>query len=448
MRKRAALYVRVSTAEQRDHGLSVDSQIDALQKYCVENNLLVVDIYNDAGISARKKYKSRPALLRLLDDCKSKRVDLILFTKLDRWFRSVADYYSVQSVLDEAKIPWRAIWEDYETETSAGIFKVNIMLSIAQAESDRTSERIKAVNQYQREHGFLPSGKAPAGYIRTSKSSLEYDPETKDAIHAFFETYLNTFSPAQAMDAAREHGFTLSRKNANCLLQKEPYYGTYFGIKTPAYITQKQHELILQSRNAYTRKADQNRIYLFTGLLFCANCGSRMVAKMSKHARKGATMEFPYYVCRTRTSRRIDICGSQGHIMESHLEAYLLDHMCDLIDEYNAETQKITGRAKAAESKVPKVKGRLERLKNVYLDGDISREEYLAKTAELKAQLAELERLAIPAIPVKQLPLDWKETYMQLTQEGKKAFWHRTIRRIEIKKNPLNPDKVKKVYFV
>ena len=147
-KKRAAIYVRVSTAEQKEHGLSVDNQLDALKNYCQERGFSIAGIYNDAGISARKKYRSRPALLQLLEDCQKHKIDIILFTKLDRWFRSVADYYAVQQVLDGAKVPWRAIWEDYETETSAGVFKVNIMLSVAQAESDRTSERIKAVLEY------------------------------------------------------------------------------------------------------------------------------------------------------------------------------------------------------------------------------------------------------------------------------------------------------------
>lgn len=184
-KKRAAIYVRVSTAEQRDHGLSVDSQIDALQKYCRENGLDVAGIYNDAGISARKKYKARPALLQLIQDCKDHKIDIILFTKLDRWFRSVADYYEVQSQLDAAKVPWRAIWEDYETETSAGVFKVNIMLSIAQAESDRTSERIRAVNEYRKSQGYIIVGKMPLGYIRTSASTIDFDPKTKDAMQTF-----------------------------------------------------------------------------------------------------------------------------------------------------------------------------------------------------------------------------------------------------------------------
>ena len=112
--KRAALYVRVSTQEQKKHGLSVDSQITALQKYCNENNLDVVGIYNDAGISARKPYSKRPALIRLLEDCESGKIDQILFTRLDRWFRSVSGYHEVQSRLDACNVPWRTIWEDYQ----------------------------------------------------------------------------------------------------------------------------------------------------------------------------------------------------------------------------------------------------------------------------------------------------------------------------------------------
>lgn len=50
--KRCALYVRVSTQEQKNSGLSVDSQIAALEKYCEEQGYTVAGVYNDAGISA------------------------------------------------------------------------------------------------------------------------------------------------------------------------------------------------------------------------------------------------------------------------------------------------------------------------------------------------------------------------------------------------------------
>lgn len=441
--KRAAIYVRVSTAEQKEHGLSVDNQLDALKSYCQERGFTVAGIYNDAGISARKKYKSRPALLKLLEDCQKHKIDIILFTKLDRWFRSVADYYAVQQVLDGAKVPWRAIWEDYETETSAGVFKVNIMLSVAQAESDRTSERIKAVLEYKREHGHIIAGRMPLGYIRASSTTIDYDPTTKDAMQAFFDTYLNTYSPAKAIDAAKELGLRITRKNAHDILDKEPYYGTYYGVEVPAYITPEQHKIIENARVHYARTPKYDRVYIFTGLIFCATCGARMGSKLSKHIKaSGEMIEKGYYQCRTNTMRK-GICEKPAFMMEYKLEEYLIEHMSELIEDYTADIAQSQEKAKDAEKEIARIKSKLQRLKDVYLDGDMSRAEYIEKTSQLKADIVELESQKVPLSPIKQFPDDWAEIYRQLSKEGKRDFWHRTIRRIEI-----DGKKVTKVFFV
>lgn len=441
--KRAAIYVRVSTAEQKEHGLSVDNQLGALKNYCQERGFLVAGIYNDAGISARKKYKSRPALLQLLEDCQKHKIDIILFTKLDRWFRSVADYYEVQSQLDAAKVPWRAIWEDYETETSAGVFKVNIMLSIAQAESDRTSERIKAVNRYRREQGHLIVGRMPLGYLRTSSSTIDYDPAVKDALQAFFDTYLDTYSPAKAMDVAKSLGLRMSRKTAHFILDKEPYYGTYYGVDVPAYITPEQHKIIEQARVHYPRTPKEDRVYIFTGLIFCSACGARMGSKLSRHTRvAGEVTERGYYQCRTKTTKKY-VCEKPAFTMEQRLENYLIDHMSDLISEYEASIVQSREKARDAEKEIIRIKSKLQRLKDVYLDGDMPRSEYVEKATKLKVDMAELESQRVPLSPIAQLPDDWEEMYRQLSKEGKRDFWHRTIRRIEI-----DGKKVSKVFFV
>ena len=99
--KRVALYIRVSTEEQARHGLSLEEQRKSLEAYAAQHKFAIVGVYEDAGISARKPYKKRPALLRLLDDCKAGKIDVILFIKLDRWFRNVGNYYAVQDILDQ-----------------------------------------------------------------------------------------------------------------------------------------------------------------------------------------------------------------------------------------------------------------------------------------------------------------------------------------------------------
>ena len=50
--KKVGLYVRVSTQEQKLHGISIENQLDALQQYCREKGYFVAAIYNDAGVSA------------------------------------------------------------------------------------------------------------------------------------------------------------------------------------------------------------------------------------------------------------------------------------------------------------------------------------------------------------------------------------------------------------
>ena len=142
---RVALYCRVSSEEQVRHGYSLGAQLTALKEYAKKHRYAVMGEFVDEGISARKSYKKRPALLRLLEAVQDDQVDIILFIKLDRWFRNVKAYYQVQPILDQHNTAWQAILEDYETVTASGRLKVNIMLSVAENEADRTAERIKFV---------------------------------------------------------------------------------------------------------------------------------------------------------------------------------------------------------------------------------------------------------------------------------------------------------------
>ena len=99
--KRVGCYERVSTEEQALKGFSIDAQIDNLEEYCKDKKLKVVDHYTDEGISGAKPPLKRPALQRLLDDVAAGKIDMILFTKLDRWFRSVPEYFKVQEILEQ-----------------------------------------------------------------------------------------------------------------------------------------------------------------------------------------------------------------------------------------------------------------------------------------------------------------------------------------------------------
>ena len=86
---RVDLYIRVSGQEQAIKGLSLEAQQEDLEVYAKERGWVIVGVYIDAAKTARKRLGKRTNFLRMLEDVKQDKVDLILFTCLDRWFRSI-----------------------------------------------------------------------------------------------------------------------------------------------------------------------------------------------------------------------------------------------------------------------------------------------------------------------------------------------------------------------
>lgn len=424
--KRVALYVRVSTAEQRDQGISVESQIEALRAYCRQNGYTEAGLYNDAGVSARCSYKRRPGLLQMIQDCQDKKIDLIIVTKLDRFFRSVPDYYAVMEQV--GAVPWRAIWEDYETETSSGIFKVNIMLSIAQAESDRTSERIKAVNEYRKAQGQVVAGSAPLGYT-IRKGDIFKNELVRDAVSTFFAVYLQTTSPTKAIDAAAEYGVNISRPQALRMLKSEVYAGNAYGCSCDAYITTEEHQYILGTlEGRKTRRTNFGRVYYFSGILRCPICHGTMASHYISCKVHGKKYQYKAYRCSSYDMKRG--CTGKKVVFESTLEKYLIKNVFSLMNEYLLSSSEDVDKKASAEKQIAKLREKLKRIGDRYEDGDISRDEYRKKrqaiTSEIESLLPE-----VVTTQVEQLPEDWVKEYQELDDEHKRIFWHRVLTKIE-----------------
>lgn len=439
--RRAAIYIRVSSQEQKLHGLSVGNQQEALTKYCLENDLMIAGVYNDAGISARKKYKKRPALLRLIQDCKDGKIDLILFTKLDRWFRSVGDYYEVQTVLDDCHVPWRAIWEDYETETSAGVLKVNIMLSVAQAEADRTSERLKATFEYKREHGdYL--GCPPVGYKVGENKRLVIDPEKEKGVRVFFDEYIATLSVPKAMEAAKIYGLVGTRQKFYNMIKNPAYVGeTNTGYNCDPYLTQKQWDYIQQRVDSRPRlPKNPSRTYLYSGILFCGYCGHRLLSQTYYCTNKsGKRLYYKTYHCRNSYST------SEPHphiqMSQNSIENYLLNELDKILSDkiiIVKEQNKIVNYSGAAKRK-KNLETKLKRLAILFEEGDIDVASYREKRDAIKSEINSI--VLEPVEEPEPLPDGWREIYEELDDKHKREFWTSIIKRIvitnETKSSPL-----------
>lgn len=433
-----AIYVRVSTQEQKAHGISVDAQESVCREWVKENRHRLVGVYNDAGLSARAKYTKRSAMLRLIDDMRSGKIDLIVFTKLDRWFRNVADYYEVQAILEECHVKWRAIQEDYETETASGRFKVNIMLAVAQDEADRTSERIKATAEFKRQKGEA-IGRAPVGYIIKDKH-FEIDPVTEPAIRAFFDTYLETFSQQKARQAAQALGVSMNQTRAGRTLRNKTYCGDHFGVPCPMYITPEQFSKIRQVIDSHAREPRIRLTYYFSGLLKCGLCGGALTSSapyQKDHVRRIKAYRCSYHV------QYQDKCPDGTYVNEAKLESYLLDNLPTLLDNYRADLQSIADSQKDYLSEIKSLEGKLSRLKDLYIDGEISRDAYDRRSASIREQLTPLQEFVSSPAPTSEvyvLPDNWLDTYSDLSDTARRQFWHDTVRQIIIYRD--SPPKV------
>ncbi len=427
--KRAALYIRVSTEEQAMHGYSLDAQRESLTKYAKEHDLFIVDYYTDEGKSARKKYTSRPEFMRMLRDVEADKLDLILFIKLDRWFRSIKDYYKVQEILDAHNVSWQTTEEQYDTTTTNGRLYTNIRLSLAQDEADRTSDRIKFVFEAKLARKEVITGKFPPGFMVQDKH-LVHDPKTVEAVRDLFNYYATHGSKHGAVQYIYDtYGLLIDRHTFQKMLNNPLYKGEFRGIKDycePIIDPDLFDKLAVRPT---ARANATKRIYIFSGLVYCTECGSRMIGRIG-----GGSCNIIYYRC----NRANDPRGCVHHklINEEAIEKWLLEHVEDEIR--NAIAVHNIEASKHEKPRIDRaaIKRKLSRLKELYVNDAIDMNEYKKDYDKYTAQLAEIPEPVIPKLDVQALQefldLDFKASYKSLDREERRSFWRGIVMKIYV----------------
>lgn len=433
---RCALYPRVSTEEQFVHGLSMSAQTKDLTDYANRMGYKIVGVYADEGVSARKPVSKRPALLRLLEDVKLNKIDIILVTKLDRWFRNIKEYQTTQEILESHNCYWKTIFEEYDTSTANGQMVVNIMLAVAQNECDRTSERIKVVLDHKIRKGEHVTGAAPYGYITVDKK-LQKDPECEHIVNEIFAHYFKCFSVRNTVlhITSKYQDPKLTVHKVNRILHSETYCGRYKGRSNyyPAYITEQQYEHI-QSISVSKTSAHVTGVYVFSGLLKCPVCGRNLTGFVKKQKLKDGTQSlYRRYRCYAKFYPHSGPC-----ISESVVEKYMIDHLWPELQNciYNASLhQKDEDPDKSIQ-----IKSEMDRLNKLYQKGRISDEYYEEQYELLEAKLLSLDEPKHPdsldayrAIE-KEITVNWLDIYQSLDLNHKQAFWKRIIKEIYIDK--------------
>src|SRR3989338_787938 len=163
----AAIYVRVSTQDQAQHGFSLNAQQESLENYAKALGYELYNIYREEGKSA-KNIKQRPEMVQMLEDAENKKFSAIFIYKLDRFSRSLKDLILTIDKLKEWGIDFISLQDKIETASASGKLMFHIISAFAEFERNIIGDRTKfGMERKAKEGGFIT--KAPKGYIIINK---------------------------------------------------------------------------------------------------------------------------------------------------------------------------------------------------------------------------------------------------------------------------------------
>lgn len=173
-------YIRVSTEEQSREGVSLEMQVVKIRQYCELNDLTLLGIYGDPGISG-KSIKARPGVQAVLSLVSRKRIHDVVVYKLDRLARNTLETLQMVEAIDKKGVGLHSISERLDTQSSIGRFVVRTLASLAEMERDQISERTTAAMHQKRTKGERISGQPPYGY-RFRNGMIESDDQEQTTI--------------------------------------------------------------------------------------------------------------------------------------------------------------------------------------------------------------------------------------------------------------------------
>jgi len=172
-------YSRVSTADQADHGVSLEAQTERIRVWCAATGYELVDVLVDPGIGGRR-CDNRPALQAALKAVG--RGDVLVVLSLSRLARSLRDTLAITEALTHKGADLISLTERIDTSSATGKLQYHFLISLAQFEADIIGERTRMAMAQLRSQGKFCGGRPPTGNARGEDGYLIEVPEEQRAL--------------------------------------------------------------------------------------------------------------------------------------------------------------------------------------------------------------------------------------------------------------------------
>jgi site-specific DNA recombinase len=419
---RAAIYTRVSTDEQAEHGYSLGEQARRGAALIEREGWQHVGTYEDAGLSGSDA--NRPAYRRLLDDVAAGLIDVVVVVALDRFGRDAGELRSALTLLDAAGVRFVSEREHTDRSTPEGRLQHGILAEFAEFEREKIRARSKAGIGARAREGKRAWGPAAYGYAKGEDGHWAAEPAEAEVARRIFRLRVEGAYSYQriATTLNRERVPTRSRGNWTATMVRKVLTGRYVrgyfwhggewikGRHAP--IVDEDAWLAAQvlaergARFAPSRAGRRPPRHLFTGaLLRCAACGEAMLPRSNPDV----------YVCRSNwqllgaggcpmgVQRRADVDGRFLALFEA--EFLDLDATRKHVAaELNRRSRDVGAQLTAADAEVAKLEAKLARAERDYDEEQITGSTYERLTSryleERAAAVRERDRLANHAADV------------------------------------------------
>jgi site-specific DNA recombinase len=286
----------------------------------------------------------RPALAKLLDDVRARRVDVIVVYKVDRLTRSLADFAKLVELFDEHAVSFISVTQAFNTTTSMGRLTLNMLLSFAQFEREITGERIRDKVAASKRRGIWMGGAVPFGY-RVENRALHVVEEHAEFVRDLFKRYFKLGSVVRlktVLDAENARlpirivgtgkttgGGLISRGHIYWILSNPIYVGR---LRHKGQIHDGLHSAIIDletwdrvqrrlAEQTQTRAGPHRNVESFLAGKLYDDRGNRMGPS---HAAKGGR-RWRYYISRAILKGRDSDAGSITRVPAAQIEKQVFD---------------------------------------------------------------------------------------------------------------------------
>ncbi|MDA1777490.1 recombinase family protein [Bacillus cereus group sp. BY9-3LC] len=398
---KCVIYRRVSTDEQAEKGFSLENQKLRLESFATSQGWEVVGDYVDDGYSG--KNMERPALKRMFNDVD--KFDVILVYKLDRFTRSVRDLNDMMETIKEHDIAFKSATEFIDTTTATGRMILNMMGSTAQWERETISERVTDTMYKRAESGLWNGGRVPFGYKQVYRD-LIIDEEESRIVKEMFDLslsygFLGVSLKLNERGYKTKTGCKWNRTGVRHILMNPIYCGyVRYGsqnndtkdmvmtkIKQDGFeeIVSKEKfdecQRIFESRRKNAPKPRHGEFNYFSGIFVCPNCGRKLYGVTYQQKDK----VYKYYKCAKHSQK---FCEG-FHISLEVLDAAFLKELNLILDDVKINSLKKIDPV-SIKKEIDGISKKKERIKNLYIDEVINRDEMKEKIEELNVKEKDL----------------------------------------------------------